>query len=146
MYFINDKISFKGNIQAEYNKEKFFLMGTKNKAFKIAGNDVKNIKISNKRLANPLVTAKVLNKYKNLLYYLTELLTDDDDSGDSYREALNQIEKFRLIIKNKYRDFLKKKELEMMSKQLLILQKEANNKLLEIHNSYLDSLSNNKSR
>ena len=32
----------------------------------------------------------------------------------SLKEALNQIEKFRQIIKNKYRSFLTKKELEQM--------------------------------
>ena len=35
---------------------------------------------------------------------LTDLLVEDDDSGDSYREALNQIERFRMMIKNKYRN------------------------------------------
>ena len=61
---------------------------------------------------------------------------DDDDSGDTYREALNQIEKFRQEIKNKYRKFLKQKELETMSKKLIILQKEANKRLFEIQDNY----------
>ena len=78
--------------------------------------------------------------YKKLLNLLAELLTDDDDSGDSYREALNQIERFRMIIKNKYRDFLLRQDLEKMSKKLVILQKEANNKLLEIHNYRINEL------
>ena len=30
------------------------------------------------------------------------LLNDEDDDGESLKEALNQIEKFRQIIKNKY--------------------------------------------
>ena len=72
---------------------------------------------------------------------LTDLLTEDDDgSGENYREALNQIERFRIIIKNKYRDFLLREDLEKMSKKLVILQKEANNKLLEIHNSRINEL------
>ena len=45
-----------------------------------------------------------------------------------------------MIIKNKYRDFLLRQDLEKMSKKLVILQKEANNKLLEIHNYRINEL------
>ena len=73
-----------------------------------------------------------------LINLLTDLLVSDDDSGDSYREALNQIEKFRMEIKNKYRRYLKKNELEKMSKQLMTLKKEATKKIIELQNSYLE--------
>ena len=109
-----------------------FHMASKNKVFHINKCDIKNIEVMNKKLANPLVTKKLFPKYQRLLDCLTELLIDDDDSGESFRIALNQIEKFRLEIKNKYRDFLMKKELEMMSRQLSALQKEASYRLGEI--------------
>ena len=82
------------------------------------------------------------------MQYLTEILIDDDndESGDAYREALNRIEKFRLIIKNKYRKYLTKKELEYMSKHLVFLQKELNKKLLETHNSFIETLVNEHGR
>lgn len=124
-----------------------FLMGSDKKVFMIDNCSVRKIKVVNKQLANPLVSHKVFKKYNKLIAYLTELLVDDDDSGDTCREALNQIEKFRLEIKNKYREFLTQKELEKMSKKLLLLQKTAKAKLLEIQNSYLKyQNSNNKSR
>ncbi len=112
------------------------LMASKNKVFKIQGSNIREIRIMNIHLANPIASEAVFKKYEKLLALLTDLLVDDDDSGDSYREALNQIEKFRLMIKNKYRAYLKRKELEKMSKQLTILQKEAAKKLLEIENVY----------
>ena len=49
-----------------------------------------------------------MKKYDKLIKYLTELLVSADDTGDAMREALNQIEKFRLEIKIKYRKFLKR--------------------------------------
>lgn len=64
-----------------------------------------------------------------------ELLTSDDDTGESLREALNRIEKFRQEIKNKYRHFLKKKELEEMGKQLKLFQQEAQIRFIELQNA-----------
>ena len=69
-----------------------------------------------------IISAK---KEDKLLDLLTELLVSDDDSGDTLREALNQIEKFILIIKNKYRDFLINKELNEISNKLKLIRKNA---------------------
>ncbi len=122
-----------------------FLMGSKNKVFKINKCDIREIKVVNKKLANPLVSKKVFKEYEKLITYLAEVLVDDDDdSGETCREALNQIERFRVQIKNKYREFLTQKELEKMSKQLKLLQKELNNKFIQIQNSYMDYLNSNK--
>ena len=123
-----------------------FLMPTRNKKIKIKDSVVTNIVIIDKKLANPLVVKKVSKLYKKLIAILTELLVSDEESGDIYREVLNQIEKFRLMVKNEYRNFLTRKELEHMSKQLVILQKELNNRILEIHNSYMEMLNKENGR
>lgn len=138
MYTINNKKKKKLTPKEELINIDGFLMASKRKVFKINGAEIREIKVVNKKLANPLVYKKVLQKYNILINLLTDLLVGDDDSGDSYREALNQIEKFRLEIKNKYRRYLKKNELEKMSKQLMTLKKEANKKIIELRNSYLE--------
>ena len=121
-----------------------FPMGSENKIFKINNCKIRKIKIANRNLANPLASKKVMKQYNKLIEYLTEALIDEDDDGETCREALNQIEKFRLQIKNKYREFLKKKELEKMSKQLVLLQKELMKKEIQIRNSYLEYMETNK--
>ena len=144
MYLIKRK-----KLKGKYKDELIlngFMMGTKDKVFTIKSYKVKNIIIYSVILAKPIVNSQVAKKYDKLIKYLTELLVSDDDTGDAMREALNQIEKFRLIVKNKYRDFLEQKELEFMSKQLMKLKKIANQKLIEIHNSYVEQMNNKRSR
>lgn len=132
------EVKKKGKVKPKKSIKEFsgFMMTSK-KGFTVCEVLVKNLEIMNKNLANGVVTKQVLKKYNKLIPLLTELLISDDDSGDSFREALNHIEKFRLEIKNKYREFLKRKELEMMSKQLTLLKKEADRRMIEIHDAYL---------
>lgn len=121
-----------------------FLMSTRN-GFKIHDQVIQNIRIVDADIAHGIVIDKVMKRYNKLISYLTDVLTSDDDSGDALCEALNQIERFRLEIKNKYRNYLKKKELEKMSKQLMRLKKETENQLLEIQESRV-KLTNGKGR
>ncbi len=114
-----------------------FKMTSYNKSITVASTKVSNIEITNKKLAHPLVYKKVCKKYNKLIAILTELLISDDDGGESFREALNQIERFKVEIKSRYREYLKQKELEFMSKQLKALQKEATMRLIELNNDYL---------
>ena len=146
MYSVDSKKKNKNKLvdKTEIIELDGFMMGSKNKVFKIEENGVKDIKVVDKNLASSLVNKQVFKKYEKLINYLTELLIDDDDSGDTYREALNQIEKFRQEIKNKYRKYLKQKELETMSKKLVVLQKEANKRLFEIQNRVYEFVDENR--
>mgnify|MGYP000196381692 FL=1 len=110
----------------------FFPMASNKKVFVIEKTNIKNIMIINHKLAHPLVAKKVQKEYEKLVITLMDLLTSDDDTGESFREALNRIEKFRQEIKNKYRDFLKKQELEDMAKQLKVFQQESQKRYYEL--------------
>lgn len=141
------EVKKKGKVKPKKSiKELSGFMMTSKKGFTICEVLIKDLEIMNKNLANGVVTKQVLKKYNKLIPLLTELLISDDDSGDSFREALNHIEKFRLEIKNKYREFLKRKELEMMSKQLTLLKKEADRRMLEIHDAYLSMKTSGKGK
>ena len=142
MYSINNKNN-KGKIKD--NIEDGLNIGS-NKKHKINGVDINKISVLDPKLATPIATEIVLKKYNKLIEYITSVLIDDDDSGDTVREALNHIEKFRLEIKNKYRDFLKRKELEMMSKQLSLLKKELEKKLIEIRETLINTKETKRSK
>ena len=56
------------------------------------------------------------------------------------------IEKFRQEVKNKYRKYLKRKELEEMSSKLKFLEKQASIKKEELINSYKNNYTSNRSK
>ena len=130
-----DKLSNLVSFPMSFNKKVFIINGCK----------ITDIEICNKKMAYPIASKKASKKYRDLIKILTDLLVDDDDSGESFREALNQIERFRIMIKNKYRNFLTKEEIETMSKQLIILQKEAKKRLMDIQEN-MSVLNNLRSR
>lgn len=114
-----------------------FLMPSSRNGFNICNQKITYINVVDTELAKPIVRKFVSTKYKKLIKTLTELLISDDDSGDTFRLALDKIEKFRMEVKNKYRRFLEKKELEIMAKQLSALQKQAKLEFAELQNNLL---------
>ena len=141
------KIKRKGKVKPKKSLgELSGFMMTSKKGFIVSDVLVLNLEIMNKKLANGVVTKQVMKKYNKLIPLLTELLISDDESGDAFREALNHIEKFRLEVKIKYREFLKQQELEKMGKQLTLLKKEADKRMFEIQDAYLAMKSSGKGK
>ena len=120
-----------------------FLIRSK-KGLTVENQVINNIKVVNTSLANFPIEYELMKRYEKLKQSLVELLSDDDDSGNSCREALNQIERFRLEVKNKYRDYVDKKTLENISIVLKKMKKTAEQRLIEIN--YVMDLQNGKSR
>ena len=112
-------------------------MPSSRNGFNICNQKITYINVVDIELAKPIVRKFVSTKYKKLIKTLTELLISDDDSGDTFRLALDKIEKFRMEVKNKYRRFLEQKELEIMAKQLSALQKQAKLEFAELQNNLL---------
>ena len=100
MYSVNSDKNMKGRLDNVLILDGF-PMGSANRVYQIQGSPIRCIKVIGRPLASPMVTDLVMKKYRRLIAYLTELLIDDDDSGDSVREALNQIEKFKQEIRFK---------------------------------------------
>lgn len=78
------------------------------------------------------ITNKVYKKYLKLLKIVNFYLNSEDDTGTAYHEALNEIEKFRQLVKNKYRDYLLDKTIKEMSKELNKKITEAKKRILYI--------------
>lgn len=126
------RIEIGNQLKSNLENLKSFPFGVKNKVYKIKDESIKNILIYKKELAHPLAKTQAEIKYSKLMMILPDLLVSEDDDGECLMEALNQIERFRQIIKNKYREFLTKKELEVMAKNLSLMQNQAKQRMMEI--------------
>lgn len=133
MYKINNKKT-KGKItnNIDFINIEGYTMHTKNKYFVIEGEKITDIKVINKALINSVVSEIVEKKFNKLIKDITELFISEDDSDGAMDIVLDKIEKFRQEIKNKYRMYLKEKELKKMSNQLKLLQKEAKSRKEEL--------------
>lgn len=132
-YKVN-KIKQESKIKTKDIKEGYNLISKKDN-FVVNKTKVSAVKVTDKELVENLVHKKVEINYQELLDFLAELLIADDDTGQSARIMLDKIEFFRQQIKNKYKDYLTKKELALMAKQLTKLQKEARLKFIMIQNA-----------
>lgn len=104
-----------------------------NKVF-IYNLDIQRIFISN----------KVYKKYLKLLRLVDFYLTSDDDTGTAYHEALNEIEKFRQLVKNKYRSYLLEQTLKEMSLELKKKVMDAKKRLIVMEAKNYDYVNENR--
>ena len=65
------------------------------------------------------------------------LLESDTDDGDAYREALNDMTRYKNIINYKYRKYLDDKYVNRLNKKVHILEQELKRKILCLDNNNL---------
>lgn len=66
-----------------------------------------------------MLKKQLTKKLEKLMCLLKFYLESDDDSGVAYQEALNEINKFREILRNKYRKLVNEELLESINNELL---------------------------
>ena len=71
---------------------------------------------------------------KLLMFVLSS--DNDDESGETYREALNEITKLRLEVFVKYKNNLKEEDFATFNKKLDLLEQELKTRLYYIQNLY----------
>ena len=109
----------------------------------IVSNNVK-VYIYNSDIQKVFISNKVYRKYLKLLKLVNFYLNSDDDTGTAYSEALNEMEKFRQLVKNKYRAYLLEETLKEMSIELTKKMKDAKKRLFYIEARTYDYTNENK--
>ena len=107
------------------------------------------IKVSNLVLINPSFIDKVLKRKTRirLEYYLKLIIDqmDDDESNPTdLRNALNDLTRYKSIIKNNYSKYLEQKYLKLLLNKINIIEGELKSRILYYDN--INEKSNGKSR
>ena len=90
------------------------------------------------------ISNKVYKKYLKLLKLVDFYLTSDDDTGTALEEALNEIERFRQLVKYKYKAYLLDKTLKEMSLELQKKVMDVKKRLIYIETKDYDYTNENR--
>lgn len=108
----------------EYDKVKGYNIAPKNNVkFEDAINVSKMILI-NPSLIEKMVDKKVKRKFAYLVNMISFVCDNDDESGDGLYLALDQAEKFRMELINKYKKYIQEEKFALLEKKIAILEDE----------------------
>lgn len=88
-------------------------------------------------LIEKMVDKKAKKRFDYLINLLAIVLDEDDETGESLRHALNECERFRREIINKYQKYLSEEKEELLENKLAILEDE-----LKLRLQYLMDMTN----
>ena len=103
--------------------------------------------VINPSLIEKLVSKKCSRTFKKILKMMSLVSDDDDDSG--YMLILDEIERLKNLVINKYKNYMEEKEYDVLLKKLEIIKQEAEyrkNKISEMNLSYEDNKRGKSSR
>ena len=86
--------------------------------------NVNKIVIINPTLANKVAKKKVDIKFKKLVQLLNIIFETDDETGTAYHQGLDELERLRQELVDKYKKYLEDDEYDTMDKKLGILEHE----------------------
>ena len=108
----------------EYDKlQGYCVTPKKNVRFQDAIN-VDRMILINPTLIEKMIDKKVKRRFEYLINLISVVCESEDESGDGYYLALNEAEKFRREIFNKYRNYLTEEKLQLLEKKIAILEDE----------------------
>jgi hypothetical protein len=105
------------------NNIKGFEFKPKNR-IKYDGVMVSRATIINPDFIEAILKRKNNNQLEKYLEYVLALLNDDDSSEDNVIIAMDELHRFRMMIFNKQKQFLKDKYIEAILKKIQILEEE----------------------
>ena len=140
-YLVVKKKNTQEIVYMEYDKLEGYEMTPKNKKPFEDSIHVNRMIIIQPTLIEGLVHRQVRQRFEKLLRFIALMYETEDDSGTTIQEVLNEIERFRIEVKNKYRAYMAKEELHLLAKKLILLQNEAKLRLDTLQNQLLQEKS-----
>lgn len=128
----------------DYKKLRGFKFTPKNKV-KYNGVKVNKLIVVKLSLTNNILKKKIKRKLDMYLKYVVQILDSDDEDSGVIELALNDLERYRRTVINKYQLYLEKKYTNLLLKKIDLLEHELKTKLMYI-NYYTDEDTKGKSR
>lgn len=94
---------------------------------------VNKMVIVNPSFVEKIVKRKIKLKLEKYLKLIISII-DDDDDGDAYKEALNDLTRYKSILDHKYKKYLDDKYLTVLNKKIQIVEYELKNKIISFNN------------
>ncbi len=88
------------------------------------------IKFYDDEVISRVIKRSIDNRFKKLLELIADIEESDEDPSQGYLFCLDEAEKFKREMINKYNKFLKKTQLEFINKKIELIEKEVKNKLI----------------
>ncbi len=120
-------------IKNKYDRKKISLDEKKLVGFSVkprnnvyySGVEVNRMMLVNRSFIQTVLKKKIKRKLDLYLQYIVNIMDDsEDDSGTTIRFALNDLEKYRSVIKNNYKKYLDKKYVEQLLKKIGLIEHE----------------------
>ena len=144
-YLIVKEKNKKEVMYLEYDKLNGYNITSKNKNLKLKDAiNVNKMVIINPTFIEKLINKKINSKIKKLVDLISIIYeSDDDDPAGSLMQALNEVEKFKREILNKYLNYMTKEQIDLLEKKINILETEVMNHAYKLNEQRI-SLYNNE--
>lgn len=127
-YFISKK---------NYNGEVVFVNCDKANGYKFSPKNnypYEGVKVNEMIIIKPSLIEKIIKrKIKNRLDFYLKIIIDnlDDSSDDDTRIALDDLARYKKVIKEKYSIYLDEKYMALLNKKINVIERELKNNLLD---------------
>lgn len=122
--------SFSKIEEIDYNKLNGFSFKPRNKR-KTSVMSVDKLVMINPSFTETILKKKIRNRLEIYLRFIISLIDQEDDTDISdLRAALNDLSRYKSIIRNKYLAYLDKRYAELLLKKIEILEQELKDKII----------------
>lgn len=133
-------------VYIDYNKLDGFKIKPRNRV-RYDGIEVNKLLIIKPTFIEKIIKRKIKIKLDNYLQYIIMLIENNDDTdASSLSIVLDDVTRYRQMIKNKYRKYLDDKYYELLLKKVSLLEQELKKKIFKITQSCQEEVVEKKTR
>ncbi len=109
----------------DYEKIKGYNLKAKNNAHFEDAIDITRMIIVKPSFIEKIAMKKINAKFEKIITMMAFVCEEDnDDSGEGYRIVLNELNKLRMELFNKYKKYIEEEKMDLMNKKIEILEDE----------------------